>query len=886
MSAQGMSANGAAAPRTIDAQGGLDAEGSRRLTGRTAVDLAVLAGLALIAVLGFGAAYRGWGFLLAAAGGLLVGGGAALLAHRLRLNLLNTVLIAIAAYFLLGTGFAMPGTGFLGVLPTLQTLWALAVGAVDSWRDAVTLAAPIESPAHMGALPYLATALSILASWLIALRWLPRRPGSGASAAVAVVPPALLFLLSLVIGTHEPFWGVARGIAFALLALVWLGWRRGVDSVASADAKAGLRRRRLVGTAAVAAAAVAVTGAGGWLATPALDASRLVVRDEVTPPFDPYPYESPLAGFREYTKLLRETTLFTVSGLSQGDRLRIAALDEYTGMRWQTASPELAGPDSGSYTLIGRDLAQPQLLTASSTRSLEVYVNGYDDIWLPTIGSPTSLDLSGGSLSSRRSELRFNEQAGAGMLIDGLREGDSYRVEAAIQDAPLEGQLDDVPVAPLQLPPSQPAPAALVEKMQTFTAGESSPYLQLRAIEEALKAQGYLSHGTASDQAPSRAGHGLDRMQELFGLTYMIGDEEQYAAAMALMARELGYPSRVVVGFAPSVPNAGAAVEVRGEDITAWVEVPFEGFGWVAFDPTPEQTDAPVNTAVQPQTKPRAQVRQPPQTEAQPDDLVTAADRPGEDDREKPEQFPVWAIIAIAAVGIPLLLLLVPLGVFALLRWLRRRRRDRGSPDARIAGAWDEAVDRMAELGYAVPERETRPVMARALHPELAPVALAADRAVFGGGEPDEQAVRAVWEDAERIVRQAGLDASPWRRLLARFRAGGRGGDAARRARERREGAMTAERAELRNRIIRSRGADMPDLDQLARVEGIEVSPEARAIAEAERVETTSIAVVRDGGAGAVAGAAERAQSAAPAAAAEPSAAVPASAEPEGEERR
>lgn len=210
MNAQGARPQAAATPRTIDAQGGLDAERSRRLTGQTAIDLAVLAGLSLIAVLGFGAAYRGWGFLLAAAGGLLVGGGAALLAHRLRLNLLNTVLIAVAAYFLLGTGFAMPGSGFLGVLPTLQTLWALAVGAVDSWRDAVTLAAPIESPAHMGALPYLATALAMLASWLIALRWLPRRPGSGASAAVAVIPPAILFLLSLVIGTHEPFWGVAR----------------------------------------------------------------------------------------------------------------------------------------------------------------------------------------------------------------------------------------------------------------------------------------------------------------------------------------------------------------------------------------------------------------------------------------------------------------------------------------------------------------------------------------------------------------------------------------------------------------------------------------------------------------------------------------------------
>lgn len=805
--------------------------GIRRIPARRWIDLGVLALLAVLAMLGFAASYDGWRFLLAVAGGIVVGGGAALLGYIWRLNLLNTTLLAIALYFILGTGFAMPGAGFLGVLPTLQTLLALALGAVNAWRDAITLSTPIEGPDTMGALPYLATALAVLASWVLALRWLPTRPRSSVRALVVAIPAVLLLVLSIVVGTSVPFFGLWRGLTFAVLALVWAGWRRGVDNSASREARAALRRRRLIGTAAVAAAAVAVTGAVGAVANPAIDANRLVVREEVTPPFDPYAYESPLAGFRQYTKLLHDTTLFTVSGLERGDRLRLAALDEYTGVRWQTGSPALGLEDAGAYTLAGREVQPTSLLTASTTRSIDVYVNGYADIWLPTIGAPTALDLSGGALAPRRAELRYNEQSGTGMVMGGLREGDGYRVDALIQDSPLEGQLDNVPVADIVLPPAQPAPASLVESMQSFTAGERSPYLQLRAIEEAIKAQGYLSHGTASDQAPSRAGHGLDRMQELFDLTTMVGDEEQYASAMALMARELGYPSRVVVGFAPGGAGNGGPVEVRGEDVTAWVEVPFEGFGWVAFDPTPKQTDAPVNTSVEPQAKPRAQVRQPPQTEAEPDELITAADRPGDDAPEEGETFPAWAIITIIAAGVPLLLLLVPLGVFALLRWLRRRRRRDGRPDARVAGAWDEAIDRFAELGYAVPERETRTVMAGSLHPELAPVALAADRAVFGGGEPAEAEVEAVWADAERIARQAGLDATPWRRFLARFRAGG--ARQARRASADRGQRMTAERAELRNRIIRSRGADMPDLATIARAEGVEVSPEAAALAEA-----------------------------------------------------
>ena len=49
----------------------------------------------------------------------------------------------------------------------------------------------------------------------------------------------------------------------------------------------------------------------------------------------------------------------------------------------------------------------------------------------------------------------------------------------------------------------------------------------------------------------------------------------------------LGYPSRVVMGFTV------AGADVKGDDVDAWAEVAFDGIGWVAFDPTPENTDVP-----------------------------------------------------------------------------------------------------------------------------------------------------------------------------------------------------------------------------------------------------------------------------------------------------
>lgn len=793
--------------------------GERKFSNRNWIDLGVYAGLIAIAMLGFQPPFGGWWFLLATAGGMIVGLGAAVLGRLWRLNVLNTVLIGIAAYFILGTAFALPQSGFFAVLPTFQTLASLAIGAVFSWRDIITLQPPVEGPDQTLVLPYIATSLVALIGGMLVLRMLSKHERSIGRAAIVLIGPLVLLVLTMVTGTAEPFLGVLRGLAFGVVALVWLGWRRSIPNVASEEARKGLWRRRLAGTAVIAIGAGIVAGGAGAIAQPAVDSDRFVLRDEVTPPFEAFNYESPLAGFRQYTKELRDTVLFTVGGLEAGDSMRLAVLDSYTGKKWEIVDPNLGIEGAGTYNLAGRDVPQSSFLTSSTQRQIEVHVDGYDDLWLPTIGSPSRIDLLAGSVSERRSELRYNGQTGTGLMMGGLSAGDVYSVTASMQDLPLEGQLDNVPVANMQLPPSAPAPAALVETMQTFIQGETSPYLQLRAIEQAFTSQGYLSHGTASDMAPSRAGHGLDRMQELFDLRYMIGDGEQYASAMALMARELGYPARVVMGYTPdSVPQGGGTVDVHGDDVSAWVEVAFEGFGWVKFDPTPEQTDVPVNTVSEPQTKPRAQVRQPPQTEERPDELITAADRP-EDDDDRPEPFslPWWAIVLIIAGGIPIVLYLLPLLVFVLLRHLRRRRRHRGDPDARVAGAWDETVDRLAELGYAVPVRETRPRMASAMHPQLGAIATRADQAVFSDDEPNDDEIERVWDDADRLVRDARRESTFWRRQAARFRVrlGRRGAGGGRRG----ANEMTLARADLRNRALRSHGEELPSAEVIARIE-------------------------------------------------------------------
>lgn len=738
---------------------------------RTLVDAGVLAMLTMIASLGFAPAYGSAWFVLAVVGGLLVGIGSTLLGSWLGLSRINTLLVAIAAYFLLGTMFALPQSGLGGVLPTPATLADLARAPVFAWRDAVTLSTPLLAPTHLAVLPYFTASTASLVSMWVLLWVAPSRPGAIWPPTVALLGPLAVLASAIFVGTEDSVAGVLRGGVFAVISLVWLSWRRGFGNIASKEARRALARSRALGTGVLVLVAALLTTAGGFVASSSVADQRVVAREQITPPFDPLSHTSPLAGFREYSKLQPDLVLFDVTGLETGDRIRLATLESYSGKSWQIAAPQESLDATGSYNLSGRVVPSNPFVTSSSERALGVSVRGYSDIWLPSVGVPTDVNFTGGSLPERSGDFRFNSRAGGGLVTSGLREGDTYEIAALAQDLPLEGQLDNANVVDLDYPAMPAAPAALVERMQSYIAGETSPYLQLKAIENALIAEGFLSHGTASDTVPSRAGHGLDRMQELFDLRYLVGDQEQYASAMAIMARQLGFPARVVMGYAPEQISTESTTEIRGSDVTAWVEVPFEGFGWVAFDPTPDQTDVPVNTTTDPQSKPKAQVRQPPQTQEKPDELLTSADeRRQQEEPADEETLPAWVVALGISLAGPLLLFLAPLLLLGLLKRRRRRRRQhQGSPDLRAAGAWSDGIDRFAELGYQVPPRRTRLQTAEAVHPSLVSIADRSDRAVFGDELPTDEQLDRLWADVDASVAEARKSAGFWRRLRGRF---------------------------------------------------------------------------------------------------------------------
>jgi len=765
-----------------------------RLAPRTWVDLAVHTLLSLVGIVGLATSFHELGWLLAGVGGLLVGTGAALAARALRLGALLTAALAVLAYLLLGSAIAVPNQAIAHVIPTVTSVASLGIGAVWGWADLVTLRPPVELPDYVTAVPYVASWLVGVVGTTLATRWLPRRR-TAPRAALLLIGPAMLYLASILLGTDQPYHPGVRGVIFAAVALAWLGWRHStVERVAvdkgGVDARGitrhgGMLRRRVTGTAVVVLAAAALGAVSGAMLAPPTD-TRFVLRDQIVPPFEPLEFSSPLAGFRQYSKLEVDKTLFTVRGLKPDELLRLSTMDSYDGHLWTVAGSTIARDGSGSFALVGASYPKPTLATADGSQRISLTVGSYHDIWIPSVGYPTAMSLPKQS-RDQLTGLRYNASTGSAVILDGLAKGDTVTMTSELQKTDYDdATLRDVPTAHVQEGPVDDVPDIVAAKATEFAGNTKSPIEQLRNIEQTLHTKGFLSHGTASDSVASLAGHGADRMETLFSGTVMVGDAEQYASAMALMARSLGYPARVVMGFAPTVSDAAgsgsAPVKVTGHDITAWVEVPFQGVGWIPFLPTPTQTDVPQDQVPKPQTEPQPQVRQPPRSQNDENDLVTnvSIDNSKKKD-DAPFQLPGWVIPIALGVGIPALLVFVPLLIVAALKRRRaRRRRETARGQDAAAGAWDELLDRVDELGIATPPPSTRGRTAQALAPRLvAPASNATglgtlarrtDAAVFSGRELDDAEVDAVWAEVIATV-DATRDTLPrWRRVLARYR--------------------------------------------------------------------------------------------------------------------
>jgi len=734
------------------------------------LDPVAVALLLAVVVAGFWPTFGGPDYLLPALGGLVLGLGVAVAGARYGWGILILTAVTIGVYFVFGSAFAVPGRALWGVIPSLDSLQELAAGVVTSWKELVTTVAPVAVADGFGVVPFLLLLVVAVVAGSLAMR--AHRP------AWALLPAGAAFAVQIALGTPQPAIPVVQGIVFAVTAVVWLAlrqaWSPGPHVVSLGEGgnvtRAGAHRRWMTG-AGILAVAVAVGTVTSAFAAPA--SPRHVVRDVVIPPFDIHDYPSPLQSFRKYVRDDRETTLFTVDPLPQDARVRLAVLDAYSGTVYNVSDAGFGS--SSAFSPVRSTMSAGE---GGKTTTVHVEIGGLSGVWMPDVGAARSVVFRGPRTEELRRSALYNEATSSALVTAGLATGDAYDMTTVVSPRPSDKSLEDVPVAPVRIPKQNGVPQEIAAVAAEATADASTPIEQLRDLAKYLSDGGYFSHGLEGE-VRSLAGHGAARISSLLGSKQMVGDDEQYAVAMALMADALGLPARVVMGFYPAEDAAGTGSRfaATGDDLHAWVEVPFSGVGWVSFDPTPPKDHIPTDQTTKPRSKPKPQVLQPPPPEQQAADAppTVPADH-GKKDDDNPAGAIILAILAAVGIGAGCVAVVAwPFVLIAFLKTSRRRRRQNAPRSAdRISGGWEELRDRAIDYGAPLDTGATRAEDAATVggafgQTSVTALAQRADAQVWGPAEPSDEDVRVFWDHVDEIVGEIGRARGWWPRLLARF---------------------------------------------------------------------------------------------------------------------
>jgi transglutaminase-like putative cysteine protease len=257
--------------------------------------------------------------------------------------------------------------------------------------------------------------------------------------------------------------------------------------------------------------------------------------------------------------------------------LRLTTLDQFNGREWRVSARSegtkidgaLSTPPGLTKDLSSIEKKKYRVEVTRNLRSAFVPVPyplasiSLDDKWRY---DPTALDV-----------VSANGRVVAGLKYN-LTSYDLKPTEGELRNSVASGAPDqytsDVP---------QRTSSRIRELTERITAAaEGNRY------EQAVLLQQYFRDSTRFTYSLETDGQSGMRAIESFLFDTQTGYCEQFSTAMTLMARILGIPARVGVGFLPGQQNDGKYV-VRMHDMHAWPELYFQGVGWVRFEPTPAQ---------------------------------------------------------------------------------------------------------------------------------------------------------------------------------------------------------------------------------------------------------------------------------------------------------
>ncbi|WP_062516946.1 transglutaminase domain-containing protein [Demequina gelatinilytica] len=709
-----------------------------------------------------------------------------------------SVLVAVAGYLVGALLLATPGAA-----SSPEDLARAAVdvvtGPVVGWKGVVTLPAPLGTyegvmvPAYAllyaGAWAAVSFALRAPARW-----WIGPLVSAATLVVAIVVGPSRHAGAIAAAGVTVPREAVVGVAAFATL-LAWFVARAALDRsrLTGAEGTRARAPRRLRATAAASAVAMIAMALGiTVLASSVLPApARTVARTQVEATVAIANAETPLSTYRAFMRdAAFDAPLFTVEGAEGVTRVRLAVLPYFDGDRFTQLDA------SGAAGTVFRRLPA-SLGSGDDAVQATVTVQGLAEPWVPLVGELDEVAFGGDRASTLVDSFYYVQGGGSGIVAGGLEEGDVVEIAATLDEAGgLEGLQGRITAAPEELP------ASLVTWVEAQGLGQDGASL-LELIDR-LRSRGYVSHdvveaesGTYAwqtalgghDFASSQAGHSIARLELLFSqlneradevgdqadadlLVAAVGDDEQFAAASALLARYLGFDARVVVGarlaetdphgWTPPVCDDG---ECAGRHMSAWIEVATAS-GWVAVDTSP-QTELGLLPEVATVREPELGTDLRDEEAAVIDPPSSQRSRSGESVEDVVEEEAAaavlshaWRIVLISGVG--LLALVLPLMVLIAWKAARRaRRRGRRADDAIRAG-WQQYLDDAADAGLPPAGPRTYSEVSQAYgSPHGAAIAALATKVDFShlevGAEERETMWRLVRED-----RRHWLSARSW----------------------------------------------------------------------------------------------------------------------------
>lgn len=645
--------------------------------------------------------------------------GAALLPHALgalcrRRNwsvwiAVGATLVGLAVFVVLALE---PSTTTFG-LPGADTWRALDRQLTHGWELLRT--APAPAPATDGAI-----LLAVIAVWCMAAiaDWAAFRR----QATLGAIAPALVFFVwTSTLGTSDSrvlvtaAFCVAAGAFLLAQNLAVLDRRRNWLVSQHAAHPHWLVPASALGLGAIVFAlllAPVIPGAGS---DPLLDVANAGRNQSAGRSYRPA--LAPFVDIGDKLDSVANTELFTVTS-PLPDYWRIAALDQYSGDNGGQWTLSAEGDGSVS---VGLPSDAPK-----GTLRQEFRIGSLTERWLPAAYRPVAIDLadtlvvrSSGTIvadASSVSNLHYTVASALPALAGSVTPDQQAATAAAVPAA--VRQYTKLPST------DQIAQIAQIARRVVDDAGATTPYAQAEALRNYFRTTDFV-YDTNVDSVDN--GSAI-----LAFLDNKHGFCVQFASAYAVMARSLGIPARVAVGFTPGTPDGKGVYRVSNHDAHAWPEIYLAGLGWThMFDPTPaaggtiaggsnlpNDTTIAATVTTQPPATTTPRVTTPATgsggngtTGTTP---VAPTARPNVSAEPSGGGAGPWLLVVGVLALVGLLAAAYTGAVLTAKRRRRARRRDAPDPVVAVVGAWEEALDRLHEASVTPDPALTPTELARA----------------------------------------------------------------------------------------------------------------------------------------------------------------------------